>query len=113
MFLAQGHNAVLPERLGPATPQSRVKHSTTALPGLTSDFYLSCLLITFANSLEPDQAQHIRSGRIWFQTVRHSGGIPVRIFLESFGKSADTWADPESFVRGGPTLTFLFVCFLV
>ena len=32
MCLAQGHNAVTPVRLEPATPQSRVKHSTTALP---------------------------------------------------------------------------------
>ena len=28
MCLAQGHNAVLPVRLEPATPQSRDKHST-------------------------------------------------------------------------------------
>ena len=32
MCLAQGHNAVTPERLEPAAPQSRVKHSTTELP---------------------------------------------------------------------------------
>ena len=30
MYLAQGHNAVTPVRLEPATPQSQVKHS--ALP---------------------------------------------------------------------------------
>ena len=29
MCLAQGHNAVMPVRLEPATPRSRVKHSTT------------------------------------------------------------------------------------
>ena len=29
MYLAQGHNAVTPVRLKPATPWSRVKHSTT------------------------------------------------------------------------------------
>ena len=29
MCLAQGHNAVTPMRLEPATPWSRVKHSTT------------------------------------------------------------------------------------
>ena len=29
MCLAQGHNAVMPLRLEPATPQSQVKHSTT------------------------------------------------------------------------------------
>ena len=35
MCLAQGHNTVMPLRLQPvqpATPRSRVKHSTTALP---------------------------------------------------------------------------------
>ena len=30
--LVQGHNAVLPVRLEPATPLSRVKHSTTEPP---------------------------------------------------------------------------------
>ena len=29
MCLAQGHNAVMPVRLVPAAPRSRVKHSTT------------------------------------------------------------------------------------
>ena len=29
MCLAQGHNAVMPVREEPATPRSRVKHSTT------------------------------------------------------------------------------------
>ena len=29
MSLAQGHNAVTPERLDPAAPRSRVKRSTT------------------------------------------------------------------------------------
>ena len=29
MCLAQGHNAVTPVRLEPASPRSRVKHSTT------------------------------------------------------------------------------------
>ena len=29
MCLAQEHNAVMPVRLEPAAPQSRVKHSTT------------------------------------------------------------------------------------
>ena len=29
MCLAQGHNAVTPVRLKPASPRSRVKHSTT------------------------------------------------------------------------------------
>ena len=32
MCLAQGHNTVAPVRLEPTTPQSRVKHSNTALP---------------------------------------------------------------------------------
>ena len=32
MCLAQGHNAVMPVRLEPATLQSRVKHSTTEPP---------------------------------------------------------------------------------
>ena len=29
MCLAQGHNSMMPVRLEPATPLSRVKHSTT------------------------------------------------------------------------------------
>ena len=32
MCLAQGHNTVMPVRLEPMAPQSRVKHSTTELP---------------------------------------------------------------------------------
>ena len=32
MGLAQGHSAVMPVRLKPAAPLSRVKHSTTVLP---------------------------------------------------------------------------------
>ena len=36
MCLAQGHNAVTPVRLEPATPWSQVKHSATALPEIYS-----------------------------------------------------------------------------
>ena len=39
------------------------------------------LLITFANSLNPGQAQQ-KSGLIWIQTVWHSDGIPERLFLQ-------------------------------
>ena len=51
---------------------------------------LCCLLIIFANSLDPDQARQNLS-RIWIQTVWHSGGSPERIFWKSllFKKSAD------------------------
>ena len=35
MCLAQGHNAVTPVRLEPATPRSRVKHSTEPLRSLS------------------------------------------------------------------------------
>ena len=34
--LAQGHNAVPPVELEPATPQSRIKHSTTEPPRSSS-----------------------------------------------------------------------------
>ena len=38
MFLAQGHNQVTPVKLEPATPRSRVKHSTTE-PRCSLDLY--------------------------------------------------------------------------
>ena len=38
--------------------------------------YWCRLLITFANSLDPDKM----SGLIWIQTVWHSDGIPERFF---------------------------------
>ena len=40
------------------------------------------LLITFANSFDPDQA-HKMSGLIWVQTVWHSDVIPERLFWKS------------------------------
>ena len=66
MCLALGQNAVTPARLEPAAPQSQVKHSTTrplrslllqdkVNLALSGDFCR--LLMTFANSLEPDQDQ--------------------------------------------------------
>ena len=53
MWIVQGHNAVPPVRLKLATNRTCVKHSTTELPIASSDF--CCQLITFANSLDPDQ----------------------------------------------------------
>ena len=48
------------------------------------------LLITFANSLDPDQAWKM-SGLIWIQTIWNSYGIPEIIFQKSWfwKKSAD------------------------
>ena len=40
-----------------------------------SDF--RCLLITFANSLDPDQYQQ-NVVLIWIQTISHSGSLPDR-----------------------------------
>ena len=37
-YFAQGHNAVSPVRLDPATPRSPVKHSTTEIEPLRSPF---------------------------------------------------------------------------
>ena len=44
------------------------------MPGYISQ---SCMLITFATSLDPVQAQ-----QNWIQTVRHSDGVSERIFRE-------------------------------
>ena len=56
MCLAQGHNPVMPVRLEPTTPQSRVKHSTTELP------YGSKLLTVKVQShcrMMPQTNQHV------------------------------------------------------
>ena len=45
MCLAQGHNKVMPLKLEPATPQSRVKHSTTGLPFPKSELLLNKSLL--------------------------------------------------------------------
>ena len=45
------HNAVLPVRLEPATPQSQVKHSTTE-PLHSPDLGLCCLNATVRVSLD-------------------------------------------------------------
>ena len=50
MCFAQGHNLVTPVRLKPATPQSLVDHSTTALP-IMNDFNLSTLKIANTGEL--------------------------------------------------------------
>ena len=52
MCFAQGHNAVTPVRLQPAAPRSQVKHSTTALPIVQDQIYITY----FPNRVDPDQA---------------------------------------------------------
>ena len=51
MCLAQGHSVMMPVRLEPAAPRSRVKHSTTEL-------------------------LHSHAVLIWIQTVWHSNSVP-------------------------------------
>ena len=52
MCLAQGHYAVMPVRLEPTAPQSRVKHSTI-------EPLAPCLIIfVFTNSVDPDEMPH-------------------------------------------------------
>ena len=53
MCLAQGHNAVTPVRLKPATPWSLVKHLTLYLIETPFD--------AFANRADPDQAALVRA----------------------------------------------------
>ena len=66
MCIAQGHAAVSPVRLEPATLRSRVKHPTTEPLGsqcqdqpTQSNSSANCdvcsLMIIFANGLDPDQ----------------------------------------------------------
>ena len=50
MCLVQGHNAVLPVRLEPATPQSQDKHSTTAI-----SHCVPCHLSALTNKHEQEQ----------------------------------------------------------
>ena len=53
----------------------------------------SRLLITFANSLDPDQTRHFLSGLIKTQTVWHYDGVPERIFEKGdFDKQECPWA---------------------
>ena len=49
MCLAQGHNAVMLVRLGPAAPRSRVKHSTTE-PLCSLDIYQCHILSKYLKS---------------------------------------------------------------
>ena len=58
MCLAQGHNAVMIVKLKPATPQSRVKHSTTE-PLLSS---LASVLFGFLD-LRPKSTAMVNVGQ--------------------------------------------------
>ena len=60
MCLAQGDNTVTPVRLEPATPLSRVKHSTTEqLPSLNYGVFLALkAVLTLANGADTDEMQH-------------------------------------------------------
>ena len=51
-------------------------------PPLTLYLLVMCVLITFANSLDPDQAWQM-SGLIWIQNVWLAEGIPERTFCKS------------------------------
>ena len=51
----------------------------TVINSFPTSGHFFCLLITFANSLDPDQARQ-NVGLIWIQTVRHSDGIPEDCF---------------------------------
>ena len=64
-LFAQGHNAVPPVRLEPATPLSQVKHSTTE----PSCSLLGPDISYFENSLDPDSAGFFRSQLIKILTV--------------------------------------------
>ena len=65
-------------------------------------------MITFANSLGPDQAQH----DVWIQTVWHSDGIPKRIFDKVDFESADHKLHEKlasmSRVKTQDTATFIY-----
>ena len=47
-----------------------------------SDGDFCCLLITFANSLDPGHRSGQTKGLIWFQTVQHYDSISERFFLK-------------------------------
>ena len=62
--------------------------------------FLCHLLITFANSSDPDQARSgliwIQTGLIWIQTVCHSDGIPERNFQKSWVWKKQTADDKKA-----------------